>query len=169
MEAPGALQSVGLANGGIFHSKDVRLDSIATDLPLEAKPESVGKRFRRWLKNNDIDERAIYDPVIRGLLARLRYPRLRIQIDRVMIKRRFNVLVVSVYYHKRAIPLVWKVLSHNGNSCERDWREVFAVLEEVLPARTSVMILGDREFGTVGMMRLLDCKGWDYCLRVKES
>jgi hypothetical protein len=154
---------------GIFHSKDVRLDSIATDLPLEAKPESVGKRFRRWLKNDDIDERAIYDPVIRGLLARLRYPRLRIQIDRVMIKRRFNVLVVSVYYHKRAIPLVWKVLPHNGNSCEWDWREVFAVLEEVLPVRTSVMILGDREFGTVGMMRWLDRKGWDYCLRVRES
>lgn len=154
---------------GIFDSKDVHLDSIAMDLPLEAKPESVGKRFRRWLKNNAIDERAIYDPVIRALLARLRYPRLRIQIDRVMIKRRFNVLVVSVYYRRRAIPIVWKVLSHNGNSCELDWWELFAVLEAILPVSTSIVLLGDREFGTVGMMRLLDRKGWDYCLRVKGT
>jgi len=55
---------------------------MGLQLPREAKPESVAQPFRRWLKNQAIDPRLIYDPV-----AGMRCRRLRIQIDRVQIKR----------------------------------------------------------------------------------
>jgi hypothetical protein len=54
------------------------------------------------------------------LLVSLRHTRLRLQIDRTMIGERFNVLMVSLAYRRRAIPLVWMVLPHLGNSTFTD-------------------------------------------------
>jgi hypothetical protein len=109
----------------IYVGKDVCLDRLGLHLPREAKPESVGQQFRRWLKNKAIDPRLIYDPVARDIVGKLRCRRLRIQIDRVQIKRRQNVLVMSVWYRKRAIPLAWICLSYgHGYSHYRHWVEL---------------------------------------------
>src|SRR5262249_52052866 len=111
----------------------------------------------------------LYDPVAFGILAALRHTRLRIQIDRTEINEHLNVLMVSVYYRKRAIPLLWKVLSHQGNSTFKERNAVLAHLEELLPAGCHVLILADREFGQVDMMRSIGLHGWDFCLRVKGT
>jgi site-specific recombinase XerD len=49
----------------------------------------------------------IYDPVARRMLQKMRCRRVRVQIDRVQIKQRQNVLMMSLPYRKRAIPLAW--------------------------------------------------------------
>ena len=101
----------------ILIGKDVCLDRLGLNLPHEAKPESVGQQFRRSLKNKAIDPRLVYDPVARQIVKKMRCRRLRIQIDRVQIKRRQNVLMMSVHYRNRAIPLVWICLPYgNGHS-----------------------------------------------------
>jgi hypothetical protein len=154
---------------GIFESQDVRLGRIAANVPLDTQEDSVAQRFRRWLKNPQVDERAIFDPVARRLLWSLRHTRLRIQIDRTTIQNRFNVLMMSIYYRKRAIPLVWVVLPHMGNSNFMEQAEILSYLKEMLPPGVSVVLLGDREFGTPDMVRNIQGCGWDYCLRVKSN
>ncbi|HID45090.1 MAG TPA: hypothetical protein EYP34_04990, partial [Chromatiaceae bacterium] len=115
------------------------------------------------------DERAIFDPVARRLLWGLRHTRLRLQVDRTLIQDRFNVLMVSVYYRKRAIPLVWMVLPHKGNSRFMEQVEILSHVHDLLPVNAAVVLLGDREFGTADMIRTIRCYGWDYALRVKGS
>jgi hypothetical protein len=105
----------------IFVGKDVCLDRLGLNLPREAKPESIAQQFRRWLKNAAIDSGMIYDPVARRILQTMRCRRVRIQIDRVQIKQRQNVLMMSVSDRKRAIPLAWICLAHRGNSQYRHW------------------------------------------------
>lgn len=161
------LQTLALLMTGIFQSGDVRLGRIATKVPLPTKQDSVEQRFRRWLKNPHVDERVIYDPIARGLLFSLRRTRLRIQIDRTLIGDQFNILKVTLYWRKRAIPLVWQVLPHQGSSGYADWVAVLAHLKTLMPPDAQVTVLGDREFGTADMMALARWHGWDYCLRVK--
>jgi len=155
---------------GIFMCSDVRLSRIAEGVPLAIQEDSVAQRFRRWLKNPAVDERVIYDPVVKRLLYALRSTRLRIQIDRTMIDDRFNVLMLSLYYRKRAIPLVWQVLpTPKGTSNVSQWKAIFAHLADILPPDAEVMILGDREFGQPDMITLLQSHDWDYCLRLKRN
>ncbi len=115
------------------------------------------------------DERVLYDPIAFGILGALRHTRLRIQIDRTVVNERMNVLMVSVYYRKRAIPLLLRVLSHKGNATFKERNQVLVHLEGLLPAGCTVMILADRDFGNAEMMRSIRQHGWDFCLRVKGS
>jgi len=154
---------------GIFQSQDVRLSRIAANVPLAGQDESVAQRFRRWLKNPSVNERVIYDPVVKQLLSSLRHTRLRIQIDRTVVDDRFNVLILSLYYRKRALPLVWQVLDHQGSSGFLDWLELLSHLDDLLPPGATVLILGDREFGQPDMIRILHAYAWDFCLRVKGN
>jgi len=154
---------------GIFMSRDVRLSRIAENVPLDSQEESIAQRFRRWLKNPVVDERAIYDPVVKDLLNSLRHTRLRIQVDRTLVDDRFNVLMVTLYYRKRALPVVWQVLDHPGNSRFTDWVGILSHLDHLLPEDATVMILADREFGQLDMMRVLRFYEWDFCLRVKGN
>jgi hypothetical protein len=166
---PESMQTLALLMTGIFHSRDVRLSRMAENVPLDIQEDSVAQRFRRWLKNPRIDERTIYDPVARQLLLSLRHTRLRLQIDRTMIDDRFNVLMVSVAYRRRAIPLVWLVLPHLGNSTFMEREELLSYVADLIPTGATVLMLGDREFGTPDMMRSIQAYGWDYCLRVKGT
>jgi len=154
----------------IFIGKDICLDRLGLYLPREAKPESIGQQFRRWLKNDAIDVRMIYDPVARQIVRRMRCRRLRIQIDRVQIKRRQNVLMMSVHYRKRAVPLAWMCLPYgHGQSHFRHWRTLMDYLETLLEAGQGVVILADREFGSVDRLRYVAKKGWFYAVRLKGN
>src|SRR5258705_691994 len=166
---PELVKTLALLMIGIFEARDVRLSRIAERVPLDIKEDNVAQRFRRWLKNEQVDERLLYDPVAFGILGALRHTRLRIQIDRTEVGERLNVLMVSVYYRKRAIPLVWSVLTHKGNSTFKERNQILAHLDELLPTGCTVLILGDREFGTVDMMRSIRLHNWDFCLRIKGS
>jgi hypothetical protein len=166
---PELVQTLALLMVGIFEARDVRLSRIAERVPLDIQEDNVAQRFRRWLKNAAVDARVLYDPVAFGILIALRHTRLRIQIDRTQVNERLNVLMLSVYYRKRAIPLLWRVLGHKGSSTFKERNTVLAHLADLLPADCQVAILGDREFGTADMMRSIRAHEWDYCLRVKGS
>ena len=153
----------------IYIGKDVCLDRIGLNLPREAKPESIAQQFRRWLKNKAIDSRMIYDPVARRVLEKMRCRRLRVQIDRVQIKKRQNVLMMSVSYRKRAVPLAWICLSHSGSSHYRHWIELLDYLESMMPDDMTAIILADREFGSVDRLEYVERKGWHYAIRLKGS
>lgn len=166
---PELVQTLAYLMVGIFQGQDVRLSRIAAEVPLAGQEESIAQRFRRWLKNPRVDERSIYDPVVVKLLAGLSQTRLRVQIDRTVVDGRFNVLMLSVYYRKRALPLVWRILDHAGSSGFLDWLDLLSHLDELLPPNAMVIVLGDREFGQPDMIRALRFYAWDFCLRVKGN
>lgn len=153
----------------IMVGKDVCLDRLGLNLPHEAKPESVAQQFRRWMKNKSIDARMVYDPIAREILSKIRYRRVRIQLDRVQIKRRQNVLMLSVWYRQRAIPLAWICLSHRGNSKQSHWQELLDYLQSILPEHLEVIILADREFGNPDRLRYVEKQGWKYAIRLKGN
>lgn len=166
---PELVQTLAVLMTGTFEARAVRLSRIAERVPLDIQEENVAQRFRRWLKNPQLDERVVYDPLACGILGALRHTRLRIQIDRTEVNEALTGLMVRVYYRRRAGPLLWRVLSHQGTATFKERNQVLAHWENLLPAGCTVVLLGDREFGNVERMRSVRQHGWDYCLWVKGN
>lgn len=154
---------------GIFLSRDVRLGRIAPKSGLSGQMESIEQRYRRWLKNPRIKAKEIVDPVAKALLFSRKKRWIRLQIDRTLVDARFNVLMVSVYHRHRAIPLVWTVLPHSGSCSQSDWQPLLNRVYNMVSKKSRVIVLGDREFGTVDLMRYCEQKAWFFDLRVKRT
>ena len=82
--------------------------------------------------------------------------------------RDINLLIASVVWKGRAIPLYWQRLESLGNS---HYDEQTAFLAVALPqlADYRVVVLGDREFCSVDLARWLGQQGHYFCLRQKKS
>ena len=67
-----------------------------------------------------------------------------------------------------ALPLYWQLLPTVGCSDQDEKKEV---IEAILPLLKGykVVVLGDREFGTVGFANWLQTKGLDFALRLKKA
>jgi Transposase DDE domain len=79
-----------------------------------------------------------------------------------------NILMVSMIWRKRAIPIYWKMLDKQGNSTLENQQlvltPVFAALSDY-----SLLVLGDREFCSVTLANWLREKKVDFCLRLKKN
>lgn len=81
---------------------------------------------------------------------------------------RVNLLMVSLIWQRRAIPVYWRRLGNLGNSCYADQTTLLAQALSGL-AGYRVVVLGDREFCSVELARWLSEQGSYFCLRVKAS
>lgn len=82
--------------------------------------------------------------------------------------RHYNLLVVSIIWQKRAIPLCWDRLDKLGSS---NHGAQTAVLSRALSCLSdyTVVVLGDREFCSVDLARWLGQHDAYFCLRLKVS
>lgn len=79
-----------------------------------------------------------------------------------------NLLMVSLIWRKRAIPIYWQRLKKLGNSNLRTQRKVLRLALSRL-ADYKVVVLGDREFCSVDLARWLGEQSCYFCLRQKKS
>jgi hypothetical protein len=79
-----------------------------------------------------------------------------------------NLLMVSLIWNHRAIPLCWVQLDKLGSS---HYDEQIALLSQALSLLSTytVVTLGDREFCSVDLARWLGKQGGYFCLRLKAS
>ncbi|MEL7223570.1 MAG: IS4 family transposase [Cyanobacteria bacterium J06576_12] len=93
--------------------------------------------------------------------------RVYVAIDRTTW-RDTNLLIASIVWKGRAIPLYWERLKTLGNSHHT---KQIAFLAKALPvlAEQTVVVLGDREFCSVELARWLGREGHYFCLRQKKS
>jgi hypothetical protein len=79
-----------------------------------------------------------------------------------------NLLVVSIIWNNRAIPLAWVRLDKLGSS---HYDEQTALLSKALSSLSAytVVVLGDREFCSVDLARWLGEQQAYFCLRLKAS
>ncbi len=91
--------------------------------------------------------------------------RVHIAIDRTSWGT-VNLLVVSLIWNKRGIPLYWELLDKLGST---SWEEQRDALSKVLPLLKDhrVVVLGDREFCSVKLGRWLNEQECYFCLRLK--
>lgn len=149
--------------------REVSLEKLAASLPLPIKYESRRKKIQRFLSLPEWDVEKIWLSVItQWISSSMKEEKiLHIAIDRTSWQA-INILVISLIYKRRAIPLYFELLDKKGNS---NYGEQTQTLDKVLVKLTKykVVVLGDREFCSVDLASWLREKDVYFCLRLKKN
>src|SRR5271165_479344 len=152
---------------GLYEGRSVHLTRIASKLPSSARKLSTVERLRRFLSNEAIKVEEVYDPVAQTLLRRAAVSgKLRLVIDSSKIGFGYQLMMVTLCYRRRTLPLVGTCIPHKKGHSQTSTQS--ALLREVkawLDNSVQDVLLGDCEFGHTLLLEELDFWGWQYVLR----
>jgi len=155
---------------GIYRSRSVHLSKVASNIPALAVLASVTRRVDRFLANPTIRVRDWYEPIAKWLLAGLVGREMRLIVDGSKVGFGHQLLVVTLAYRSRALPLAWTwVRGGRGHSSTRKQLALLSYVRGLLPEDARVLLVGDSEFGAVEVLRQVDAWRWKYVLRQKSS
>lgn len=155
---------------GIVGSRHVHLPKLASKSPQSVNRESRIKRLTRWLQNKQVTHASYFAPFAEALLAELATQPLVLVIDGSAIGRGCQCLMVSVVYRNRALPLGWLVFEGNkGHSSQARHLELLNLIQPMIPAEATVILLGDGEFDGIEMLAQLETWGWGYVCRTAKN
>jgi len=157
---------------GIHLSRSVCMSRIAGKIPGPAKLLSTTRRLSRLLDNPAIRVREWYKPIA-GLWLEAQFRHLgeiRLIVDGTKIGFGHQLLMVSLAYRKRAIPIAWTWVKHvRGHSSALKQLALLAYVRSLIPVGAAVFLVGDCEFGSVAVLQQLDRWYWFYVLRQKAD
>jgi hypothetical protein len=134
------------------------LTALAEALPdVETDTNVKAQRIRRFLSTPKVSPQRVlpvFLQLLRPLLQAL--PELILSMDRTTWKKRrrhVNILMVSVSFEGRAIPLFWTVWDRGGSSSYAQWTAVLAPVITALQrtawgADMPIIVVADREFAS---------------------
>jgi hypothetical protein len=155
---------------GIVASKSTQTRAVANKTPTAAKVTSREKQLSRWYENERVSYELHMLPFVERLLTGLADRTLAIAIDGSKVGRNCLALMVSLIYHKRAIPLAWVVVQgRKGHFPAQMPVDLLSQLQNLLPTDASVVLLGDGEFDSVELQTFLAQAHWDYVCRTAKS
>lgn len=149
--------------------KQVKLEALATALPLPITFESRRKKIQRFLSLPKLKIEKIWLPIFQAWLKTELEPQqvIHLAVDRTKWEC-INLLTVSLIWEKRALPIYWELLPKQGNS---NFEQQITVISKIIPllAEYKIVVLGDREFCSVKLGNwLLEQKVY-FCLRLKQN
>ncbi|WP_231859718.1 IS4 family transposase [Microcystis aeruginosa] len=151
--------------------KQAKLEILAEALPIPILFESRRKKLKRFLKLEILNIERIWFPCLKEMLKQQERFTIKglvyIAIDRTILGA-INILMVSLIYDKRAMPIYWEILDKKGSS---NLEEQQRVLEKTLTVLSGhkIVVLGDREFCSVSLGKWLQKQSLYFCLRQKKS
>ena len=157
---------------GIYKSRSVYLSRIAGKIPGAAKLVSLTRRLSRFLDNPAIRVREWYEPIAcQWLETQWRCVReIRLIVDGTKVGFGHQLLMVSLAYRSRAIPIAWTWIKHvRGHSTALKQLALLNYVRTLLPVGAAVFLVGDCEFGSVEVLKWLDQWHWFYVLRQKSD
>jgi hypothetical protein len=122
------------------------------------------------LANPAINVRNWYEPIARRWLVSQAscLQQVRLIVDGTKVGFAHQLLIVSLAYRKRAIPIAWTwVKQIKGHSTPEAQLALLAYVRSLLPRGIAVLLVGDCEFGAVEVLKQLERWHWDYVLRQK--
>jgi len=157
---------------GIYQSRSVYLSRIAGKIPSQSKLPSIVRRLVRFLDNPALRVREWYAPVAQQWLSvqLATIGEVRLIVDGTKVGFAHQLLMVSLAYRRRSIPISWTWVKHvRGHSTGHKQLALLSYVKTLIPEGTRVILVGDTEFGSVKVLRKLDDWHWFYVLRQKTD
>ena len=142
---------------------------IAAAMPIATKQQSKIQRLRRLLDNAKLTAKDIYQPIVRASLAGLRRQKAHLLLDRVVLTDTQNVLVVSLGFRRRSVPLSWRILPHQGSSTLIDQQQLLRQAAKLLPASVRITVHADSEFRSQQLFDWLRRRHWNAILGIRGN
>lgn len=145
----------------------MQLNWAARKVPIRAKKLSIVRRFERFVKNGSVRVRDWYHPFASALLqAATVGGRVRLMVDTSKVSHGHRLLMVSLAYRRRSLPLAWTWMrSSRGHSSTAKQVKLLEYVYRLLPPGVKVSLVGDCEFDHPLLIENLRFWGWDYALR----
>jgi hypothetical protein len=117
-----------------------------------------------------ITTEVVWLPFARALLTGLAQTSLTILLDGTTAGRGCVVLMASVVYRWRAIPLLWTVVKgKKGHLSEEIHCALIRQLQELIAVDATVTLLGDGEFDGTELQSTLRAHTWEYVCRTASN
>jgi hypothetical protein len=165
------LNVLGAMVSGILLQGSSRLSDVGRANPERKQQASKEKQYKRWLLSEHTSYHIHYLPYITDLLKNLIG-----QVDLVFIidgstaGQGCMVLMLSVIYKKRAIPVIWTVVkAKKGHLPEAMHRALLARLADIVAIDCRITIVGDGEYDGCQWQADILSYGWDYVLRTGSA
>lgn len=155
---------------GILKSRSVQLHRVAIQIPGEAKEVSTTRRLSRFLANPAIRVRQWYRRVAEDLIEQMRdtVGEIRLIADGTKVGHSHQLLIVSLAYRRRSLPLAWSWVRHpKGHSRAILQIALLAYVKRLIGEGVPVLLVGDSEFAAVEVLKRLDGWQWQYVVRQK--
>ena len=95
---------------------------------------------------------------------------IRLIVDGSKVGVGHQLLMVSLAYRKRAIPMAWSwVRNEKGHSSSYKQRALLSYVRTLIPYQARVLVMGDSEFGAIETLKQLEEWGFYYVMRQKGS
>jgi len=129
------------------------------------------RRFQRWLHNPQIRPIKFYFPLLRAALRTWGAAEtLYLALDTSDLHNGYILIRLALIYRGRAIPIAWRVFKHNSTSVSyKDYKILLKQAVLILPPGLPVVLLTDRGFVHVALVKFARRHGWGYRLRAKAS
>jgi hypothetical protein len=149
--------------------KQVSIELLASLMPYPILFESRRRSIQRFLKLSCLDLKNLWFPIVRELIKTKfsRSQSLKLTIDRTQWRDK-NIFVISLIWDKRAIPLYWELLDKKGSSNIDEQVSLIAPILNLLKDY-ELLVLGDREFGSVKLASWLSEQEVKFVFRVKQE
>lgn len=155
----------------IFAVSEVRrlsVTAIGRGLRGRTSPKHSIKRFDRFLSNHRFDDIAAQEALLRAVIGNR--PRVLVAVDWTKY-REWPALVASVVHRGRGIPVMWSVMDgrklyKSQNAFEHGF---FKWLRSALPRGVQAIVLLDRGFKRVELVRQLSRLGLDFVIRTGNN
>jgi len=154
----------------LHNLKNVRLEEIARRLPYPIKLRSRIKKLQRFLSLKKWTIEQVWFPIIKSWIANSweENKSMYLVIDRTQWGI-INILMVSIIYNHRAIPIYFELLNKKGSSNFQEQKQVLEPSLNLLK-EYKIVVLGDREFCSVDLGKWLSSEKKVYLsLRLKKS
>lgn len=160
---------------GMIRKGNSSLPDIGSGIPKDIDANSKTTAATRFVKNKWTDYNLHFLPFLaaflHGLLCIMNLHRgIHIVIDGSQIGKDNAVLMISVVWANRGIPICWIVKKGGkGHFSVENHLAVLelalGVLKDILPPDISITLLGDGEFDSIDIQTFCRNNGWDYVLR----
>ena len=153
---------------GIYKAQSVHLSKIAKKLAGTSKQLSKVKRLDRFLENKHVQADEWYQESARAVLEAIDNSggMIRLIIDGSKVGFCCQLLMVSVAYRRRSIPIAWGWIKHKkGHSTVKQQLKLLTKVHSLIPEGATVSLVGDSEFGKTEMLEELEKWQWYYALR----
>jgi hypothetical protein len=157
---------------GIFHSHSVSLSKVAGKVMSTAKNVSTVRRLSRFLASPAVDVRSWYRSTAKAwLLSQFQQVgEIRLIVDGTKIGFGHQLLMVSLAYRRRAVPIAWSWVRHvRGHSSGKQQVSLLKYVGSLIPQNAPVFLVGDSEFGSIAVLRQLEQWHWFFVLRQKGN
>ena len=157
---------------GIFHSRSVSLSKIAGKVISTAKNVSTVRRLSRFLASSAVDVRSWYRSTAKAWLVAQaqQVGEIRLIVDGTKIGYGYQLLMVSLAYRHRAVPIAWTWVRHvRGHSSAEKQIILLKYVRSLISQKTPVFLVGDSEFGSIAVLHQLKQWRWFFVLRQKGN